>query len=294
ISDWKILGLLGTSAFILGIFFATIYSKISVNLLKRSDILERQCKGIVDNRYFIKPKNGIWLKQSSPAAGNSKEQPGRNYTIVIRAAEVFLDDLIFNDVILIIFNSGGFSRRIDARYMQMDDGVLVLHGARIVEQGKNILSQDKITIPTSGWKDFTRRQIQNRYENLQFIDSLSLKKLIGEIKSYGLDAHKFEVKRNNFILLPFMYALMASIGVLLSSRNPRNAKYAIRILFALIIGMLVFTLQNTIVELSLGNKINYLNSTWGLFALATLIAYMKLVDKIELQNFKTTGGSGWS
>jgi LPS export ABC transporter permease LptG len=283
ISDWKILRLFSVTAFTIGVLFSTLYSRISTSLLKRSDILERKCKGRIDDRYFIEPKNGIWLKQLGPVAGKNTGNSEKNYSIVIRASGVFPDDLVFTDVMLIMFNDDGFLRRIDADRMQMDDGTLILQDTHRMEKGEIIPPQEEIVIFTSAQKNFTRRQIQDRYEDLKFMDSLSLGKLIKEIKSYGLSAHKFEVKRNNFILLPFIYTLMAFIGLLVSGNNPRDTKYIVRILLSVMIGIIFFLFQNTIVELSLAGKIDHMSSTWGFLLFMFLIAHMKLIDKIELQ-----------
>ncbi|MDR2778440.1 MAG: LptF/LptG family permease [Rickettsiales bacterium] len=284
ISDWKIVRLLGATAFIVGVFFATVYSKVSTSLLKKSDMLERKCKGKVEARYFIQPKNGIWLRQIGSMATNDSRAASKSYDIVIRATEVFLGDLIFNDVILVMFSDEGFFRRINADCMQIIDNNLILSDARIVEQGKSILRRRKVVISTSVQQDFIRRQIQDRYGDLKFIDSLSLGKLIGEIKSYGLSARKFEIKRNNFILLPFLHMLMAFIGILMSENNPRDAKYTVKTLQSVIVGMVLFALQNTIAELSNSGRINYISSSWGFFVSVLLLTYMKLINKIELKN----------
>ncbi|MDR1494676.1 MAG: LptF/LptG family permease [Rickettsiales bacterium] len=284
ISDWKILRLLSCTAFLLGIGYLMVYNRGAVNMLKKSETLLKKYKGVVETSDFMRPSGGIWLRHSGEKHEDNGENP-EGYEIITKADSVFVESLVFNGIILLVSDeNGNFLRRINAESMQIVNGRLVVAGAHLIEQGKDITFLEKIVIPVVANDAFVRKQIQNKYKNPETVDFLSLGSLIEDFRVHGLNTRRFEIRRNNLILVPAMYILMVFIGVLFSGSNPRDTKHMLRTLNVSLTGVCIFVLQNVLTGLALTGTVNYLFSTWGFAILALVLAYVKLIGRIELQN----------
>ncbi|MDR1426115.1 MAG: LptF/LptG family permease [Rickettsiales bacterium] len=284
ISEWKILRLLSFTVFALGIFSLTIYNRNSVSMLQKSASMTKRYRGIVETRDFVEPKGGIWLKQSGEGF-TGEEHSYENYEVVVRAKNVFLENLTFNDVILLMGDeNGNFLRRINAETMQAKDKSLIMEDVWIIEQKKDIAHRDRMILPVVLEENFLRKQIQNKYKDTKTIDFLSLGKLIGDFKTHGLNTRRFEIRRNNLALTPILYVLMVFMGILFSDNRPRERKYILRILQASAVGVCLFTLQNIFNGLSLANARNHLLLMLGLTLFAFLVVSYRLIRKVELEN----------
>jgi lipopolysaccharide export LptBFGC system permease protein LptF len=284
ISEWRILILLSLVVFLMGLFSITTYNRNAVNLLERSNGLLKKYEGRAKAADSIWPSNGIWLRQSGEKTETSGENPEK-YEIVTRADGVLLESLIFTNVILLVTDeNGNFLRRINAKSMQIHSGNLAIEDAYVIERGRDIVFEKQIMLPVMVEENFVRRQIQNKYKNLETVDFLSLGKLIEDFRLHGLNTRRFEVKKNNMLLTPIMYVLMVLIGVLLSGNNPRDTKYLLGILKASMIGVGIFVTQNILTGLSLASNLGYSISTRGFVLFTLVLVCHRLIHRIELQN----------
>lgn len=274
-SSWKILKIYSIFIFFLGIFNICCMDLVSTNLVKQSTILENKYTKN-EKKYFVRSRNGLWLKQINP--DNKKDE------IIIRAEKVYLEDLVFKDCILEFLDSGNFKKRYNVGSIKLENGFWNLRNIYIFAEDKKLDFQEELKIPTNISQDFMKQQIQNRYENLDLIPLFSLNKLIKEFKISGLDTNKFIVKKHILILTPFIYVLMIFFGLLFSDNNQRNTKNIVNIFKALICGICIFVIQNTLFELALANKINVFFATWGFVILLFITSCFFLIKKIELQN----------
>jgi lipopolysaccharide export system permease protein len=270
-SAWKILKIYGILVFMIGLIVMSFLNFIFSNSSKHSLMIENKYTKHED-KYFIKSSNGLWFRQIDP----------KNYEIIIRAEKVYLEELIFENVIVIFNRNDRFEKRYDAKNMALLDGFWVLSSINVLKPGEKTEFIEKILLPTQISRKFLEQQIQNRYENVDLIPLFSINKLIRESKKSGLDNHKFIVKKHTLLLTPFLYVLMVSIGILFLNNNQRNSKHLSSVLKTVVCGICIFVVQNILLELASANRINLMFSTWGSFLIAYFMVYLLLVKKIEL------------
>ena len=95
LSLWQILKPIAISSFLIGIFWITIFSTLSIKMTKANEYLENKYIN-KDARQSIAPKNGIWLKQNNQE--NSSEE------IIIQAKKVYKENVEFDDVKIWFFD----------------------------------------------------------------------------------------------------------------------------------------------------------------------------------------------
>ena len=272
-SPWKVLKIYSICAFTIGLFVIFFLNFIFSNLVKQSQIIENKYSQKED-KYFIESTDGIWFKQIDPDTHNE---------FIVRAKRVYINELLFKDIIIIINDKNNeYKHRYNVESMKLIKDYFILNNINIFEQNKRVEFKDKIVLKTNISQDFMKKQIQNKYEDIDLIPLYSLNKLIKEFDALGFDTHKFIEKKHNLLLTPFLYVLMVFIGVLFSNSNQRVANYFLMIFKTICLGVALFVSQNILFELGASNKINFLLATWGFLLFLFLLMYCFLIKKIEL------------
>lgn len=272
-SSWKILKLYSVFIFIFGLVVIFFLNFLFSNLLKQSSIIENAYTK-KENRYFVESKNGIWFKQNYD-----------NNEILIRASKVYVNELIFKDVIFLFFDKDdNYIKRYDVDEVNLSDEYFILKNIHIYEKNKKIKYEKTMLLETNISRNFMKKLIQNKYEDVDLIPIFLLPSLIRDFSNLGFDVHKFIVREHNLLLTPFLYVLMVFVAVLFSNNNSRNTNYFNVFFITICYGVVFFILQNILFELGSSNKINFFISTWGFLLFSFLIIFMFLIKKIELQN----------
>lgn len=272
-SPWKILKIYSVFVFITGIIVILFLNFFFSNLTKQSKMIENKYSQQED-KYFIESNNGIWFKQIDT---NTKAE------FIVKAERVYINELSFKNVIIVIYDKNGlYKKRYNVDNMVLIDNYFILNNVNIFTKNNKIEYKDRILLNTDISKNFMRRQIQNKYEDIDLIPFYSLHKLINEFEKLGFNTHKFIVKQHSFLLTPFLYILMVLVGILFSNNNQRSTNYFITIFKTICCGIIIFIIQNILFELGAVNKINFLLSTWGVLLILYMIIYSLLIKKIEL------------
>lgn len=272
-SPWRILKIYSICAFIMGLFVIFFLNFLFSNLVKQSQIIENKYSQKED-KYFIESTDGIWFKQIDPDTHNE---------FIVRAKRIYINELLFRDVVIVVNDENNeYKQRYNVNSMKLIKDYFVLNNVNIFEQNKKVEFKDKIVLKTNISRDFMKKQMQNKYEDIDLIPLYSLNKLIKEFDALGFDTHKFIVKKHNLLLTPFLYVLMVFIGVLFSNSNQRVANYFLMIFKTICLGVVLFVSQNILFELGASNKINFFLSTWGFLLFLFLLMYCFLIKKIEL------------
>lgn len=276
-SMWKVLRNYSIFIFLFGLFSICCLNLLFTNLKKESIFLENKYTKH-ENKYFVEYKNGLWFKQIDI---NNKD-----VEIIIRADRAYLNDLSFDNCILLFTKSGNFEKRYEAESMKLINGMWVLKNINIYSEDKEKNFEEELRIPTNISQDFMRQQIQNKYEDIELIPLFSLNKLIKEFKISGLDTYRFVARKNILTLTPFIYILMIMLGVLFSNNHQRNTKNILNIFEAIVCGICIFVVQNILFELAMAGKINLFIATWGFLIFGYFTVIVLLLKKIELQNVR--------
>lgn len=272
-SPWKLIKTYSIFIFFVGLCVIFILNFFFSNLMKESKLIENKYI-IKDDKYFIESKYGIWFKQL---------EPNSNLEYIIRAEKVYPEKLEFKNVMIIISDNDVYKKKYNVQNMYLIKDLFVLNNIDIIEQNKTVSFKDKMLIKTNISNDFIIKQIQNKYEDVDLLPLYSLNKMIKEFNNLGFDTHKFIIKKHSIFLVPFMYVLMIHIGVLFSNNNQRNSKHFINVFKTICCGIIIYVLQNFLLELGSANKMNFILSTWGSFLFLYLFISMLLIKKIELK-----------
>ena len=266
-STWKILKIYSYLVFVIGLVVIFFLNFLFSVLAKQSKLMENRYSR-KENEYFIESNSGIWFRQIDPET---------NVEFIVRAKKVYVNELRF-----LVDSNGEYKQRYNVNTMILSKDYFILKGVAIFDKNKQVDFKNEILLKTNVSQDFMKKQIQNKYEDVNLIPLYSLNKLIKEFKNLGFDTHKFMVKKHNLLITPFSYVLMVCIGILFSNNNQRTSKYSLMIFKTICAGIIVFIIQNTLFELGAVNKINFLLSTWGVLIFLFLTIYTLLIKKIEL------------
>ena len=131
-SLWEVLRPIAVSAFLLGIFWITIFDPLSVMAMKKFNYLEgKYTKN--ETREVVEPANGIWVKQSN------LEKPHEE--IIIRAQRAFKESAEFGGVTVWFFDSNnGFYKKIDSESAHLEGKTWILNN-NILNENDSIINK---------------------------------------------------------------------------------------------------------------------------------------------------------
>ncbi len=270
-SMWHIISPVAFSAFLLGIFWITIFSPVSIKMMKKFNALEGQ---YVNNeiRESVESSTGIWIKQ--------KNEENKNEEIIIQAKKVYKEDLELNEASVWFFDKDGkFYQKIDSKKMFLKDGYWLLEDA-IINDFK-ILNESKkeYRIPTSLEADFVIDKVVSNFQNVKLFSVFSLPKIISSLKMAGFQSAKFEVYFNNMLAKPILFAAMTLIACFFGVNNFRNQNVALVIFLGTICGLALYITLSFIAALGSSRLIPVFASTWIItficLAIGILLIYRK-------------------
>lgn len=270
-SVWQILQPIAISAFLLGIFWITIFGPISIAMSKKFNALEGK---YVKNemREVVAPQNGIWLKQDN--IDNPEEE------LIIQAKKVYRDSLELDGVTVWFFNKDGqFYKKIDAEQMLMKENHWLLN--KVIINDNNTLNKtaDSIIIPTNLKADFVMQKIVNNFQNVKLFSLFELPKLIEDLRSAGFNSIKFKVYFHSLISKPFLFLAMTLIACYFGLNHIRNQNTILMIFFGIALGLALYIISGIITALGSSGLIPTFASTWVItiicLAVGTLLIYQK-------------------
>ena len=259
---------------ILGFLDVYFLNSIFINLGQKSKVMqvnmiEKEDSDYITNRY------GIWFNQVND-----------NENTIIRAERAYLDNLLFKDILLIKTVDNKFDSQIVADSLQVENNEFVLKNVYITKKDKNMEFLNIFKIDTKLTEKFLKQKIQNEYQNIDTIPFRELNGMIKNFKESGLDSKKFVIKKINYLLMPFVYALMVMLsGVFACLLNNRLGNTFMVIGITILSGLVIFIFQNILFELGTAGIINIFYSTFFPMIIFFLVVLISMINKIELQNF---------
>lgn len=273
-SLWQILKPITICAFLLGIFWITIFNQLSVLALKKVSYL--QSKYVEEEEQeVIEPANGIWIKQEN--IENRKEE------IIIQARKAYKEKLQFRQVTVWYFDKDhNFYKRINCSKMSLGKNFWLLENP-IVNQGESVLNKASanIKIPTNFDRDFVKDKILNNFQEAKIFSIFQLPDLIKDLNSSGFAATKFIVYFNSLLIMPIIFPAMIFIACFFGLNHVRNENAIIMIFLGIICGLILYITSAIITALGSASVIPPFVATW-LIALICLAVGILLIYKKEL------------
>jgi lipopolysaccharide export system permease protein len=271
-SLWQILKPVAFLAFLLGVFWVTIWDPISIQMSKKFNALEAK---YVDNeiREVVAPKNGIWLKQSNIEK--------RGEELIIQAKKVYKQNLELDQVTIWFFNKNGqFYKKIDAETMLMQEDSWLLEDTTINDANSLNKKVKTISIPTDLKADFVMQKIVNNFKNVKLFSIFELPNLITELQSSGFNSTKFKVYFHSLLSKPLLFAAMTLIACYFGLNHIRNKNTILMIFIGIIIGLIFYITSSIMNALGSSGLIPIFASTW-VIAIICLASGILLIYRKE-------------
>lgn len=275
VSLWKIIKIFSGISIALSVLIITIFNPIALHLNKIAKKAELSYfkKEQFD---FVESANGIWLKQNDTK---------NNQKAIIRSSKVYLNDYSFVDNIIIVLDENNkFIKRLNIENMKLEDMNWKAYNINQVEYLKPIQHFDEMVIATNITQEFVKQQLQNKYENVSQMSFYKLVNLTKEFKKVGLPIKKFVIQQNIFLTKPFVFIMMSMIACLVIKNTNRKDNTIFEIFVTVVIGILLFIVQNIIFELTMAQKLSHIFAIWGWIVFVYLVLFYLLIKKIELSN----------
>lgn len=268
---WQILAPIIATAFLLGIFWITIFEPLSIAMNRQFSALEGKYVKH-EMREVLESPNGIWLKQ------DNLEKAGEE--LVIKASKVYRKNLELDHVNIWFFDKDGeFYRRIDAEKALIEGKIW--HLQKVIINDNTQINQHiaSIAIPTDLEPDFVFNKVVNNFQNVKSFSIFSLPKLISDLKASGLQSRKFEVHLHSLITKPLLFVAMVLISCYFGLNHIRSHNSAILICCGIALGLVLYITSSVLNSFGASGIISVFASTWTItsicLAAGTLLIYRK-------------------
>jgi len=260
LSNLKIISVIVSTTFVLGILLVLIFYNISSNL--KFVYLEIKNKHTNDDKYLaVVTANGLWIKDHMSENINyinAKHINNENLTEVI----INQFDIDYNLI-----------RSITAKDINIKSKNWIINNAKITKDNLKLENKEPIIFKTN----FNIEIISTLFSNLSALNLIKLNKLKKNYTSLGYST----VKINNHLLSIYTYPIYLSIMVCIASILMLNIGHNKPRVFYLIIGILISVtvyytnyLFNILVE---NQKISFQFSIWSIQFLLLLLCSVGLV-----------------
>ena len=260
LSNLRIISIILSTSFILGVFLVLVFYNISSSL--KFAYLDIKNKHSNDNKYLaVVTANGLWIKDHM--------NENINY---INAR--FMENENLTDVVISQFDDDyNFIRLITAEKVNIKNKNWIINKAKITEDNLTLENQEDMIFKTN----FNDEIISTLFSNLSALNLIKLNELKKNYTSLGYST----VKINNHLLNIYTYPIYLSIMVCIASILMLNIGHNKPRVFYLILGILISVtvyyanyLFNILVE---NQKISLGFSIWFIQFLLLLICSVGLV-----------------
>ncbi len=270
-SLWSVVQPVAASAFLLGIFWITIFSPLSIYMIRQFNVLEgkyvrNEAREVVESKY------GIWLKQIN--VENPRED------ILIQAKKVYQENMEFHDASIWFFDKEGkYYQKIDTVKMVYQDNKWILSNAFINNAQSINKHVTDYVIPTYLSRDFIIDKVVSNFQNVKLFSIFNLPELISSLKMAGFQSAKFEVYYHSLLTKPLLFLSMALIACYFGINQARNQTGFINIFLGIVFGLALYVTLSFIAALGSAKIIPVFTSTWVItficLAIGVLLIYRK-------------------
>ena len=255
----KILFIISTITFLLGILIITIFYNVSSNL--KNFYLELKSNYTKDGKYLaVINQNGLWIRDKI-----------ENKILIVNASKVDKNFLI-NSFITEFNSNYEVVRNIKSERVDIKDNTWIVNDAEIFEKNVRTI-KDKILINSN----FNYDRINSLFSNLSSLSLLELMNLKKNYQSLNYSTVDINIQIQKIISYPIYLILMTifSAIIMLNSKNYKSS--TLKISLGLFFCVIIYYFNNLFNVLGSTEKINYFLSIWipllSLTFLTSLMTY---------------------
>ena len=240
----KILIIISSVSFILGVLIITIFYSLSSNL--KNIYLELKNNYSSDDKYLaVITKNGIWIKDFI-----NKE------TKIINAAKI--DDNFLVDVFISEFDKEfNLKRNIRSDRVNIKDKKWVIHNPKIFI---NNATEQKDFINITSNFDFER--IQGLFSNLSSLSLIELIELRMNYKQINYSTTEVDIQLQKLVSFPIYFTLMTILSTIIMFNTKQFNSSTLKISIGLFLCVIIYYINNFFYVLGDTEKIPLTFSVW--------------------------------
>ena len=245
LSNLRIITIITSSAFFLGLFIILIFYHFSSNL--KFMYYEIKNNYTSDDKYLaMVTDNGLWLRDQSEGSIN-----------IINAKTMFNEFL--NDVSITQFDRrNNFERLITSKKINIKEKTWVIDNPTITTESSQTRIQENMPLKSN----FNSQIISNLFSNLSSLNLIKLQKLKKDYKILGYSTTKINSYQLNIYVYPIYLSIMVCIASILMLNIGHNRPRVFYFLAGILISVLVYYINYLINILIENQKIPLMFSAW--------------------------------
>ena len=255
----KILFIISTITFLVGILIITIFYNISSNL--KNLYLEVKSNYTKDGKYLaVINQNGLWIRDKI-----------ENKILIVNASKVDKNFLI-NSFITEFDRNYEVIRNIKSERIDIKDNTWIVNDAEIFEKNVRTIN-DKILINSN----FNYDRINSLFSNLSSLSLLELMNLKKNYQSLNYSTVDINIQIQKIISYPIYLILMTILSAIIMLNSKRYKSSTLKLSLGLFFCVIIYYFNNLFNVLGSTEKINYFLSIWipllSLTFLTSLMTY---------------------
>lgn len=256
-------------SFFVGIFIILILSPISSYSLKNYENIKRSYSS--NSNLITINNNGFWFLEN-----NNK---GQN---IIRADKIIDNNFskLNNISIYILDENFRFTKRIDAEKVNINYKTWYLQNVKITNSNSEI---NKNNDSQTNFKEFQYNStiniadLKNYFSNAETVSFWEILNTIKELNLRGYSADELKVKFHKYISLPIYLVLMIILSTIFTLRSKKNYSNSIYIFLAIILGILIYFLNDISIAVSLTDKLPIYLAVWTPIIIISFFCLINLI-----------------
>ena len=255
----KILFIISTITFLLGILIITLFYNVSSNL--KNFYLELKSNYTKDGKYLaVINQNGLWIRDKI-----------ENKILIVNASKVDQNFLI-NSFITEFNTSYEVVRNIKSERIDIKDNTWIVNDAEIFEKNVRTI-KDKILINSN----FNYDRINSLFSNLSSLSLFELMDLKKNYQSLNYSTIDINLQIQKIISYPIYLILMTIFSAIIMLNSKRYKSSTLKLSLGLFFCVIIYYFNNLFNVLGSTEKINYFLSIWipllSLTFLTSLMTY---------------------
>lgn len=249
----RILNIISSATFVLGIFIITIFYSLSSNL--KNVYLEIKNDYSMNNRYLaVITNNGLWIKDFID-----------ENTRIINATKIDKNFLI--NVFISEFDKDfNLKRNIVSKKVDIKEKNWIIYNPKIyIDNNSEIL--DQIIIRSN----FDYLRVQNLFSNLSSLSLIELIELRNNYKQINYSTTEVDLQLQKLISFPFYFTLMTILAAIIMFNTKQFKSISLKITIGLFICVIIYYINNFFYVLGDTGKIPLTASVWAPLFLLLLI-----------------------
>lgn len=266
LSVWQFMLPMAAAALLIGIVQMTVINPMGALLIGRYERLQTQIFDKDDASVSLSAQ-GLWLRQKT-AQG----------TALIHAASVRQPQWVLEKVmVLYLDKQAGFVERVDSRMARLSGAAWQFEDVVRNRPGSAPVRQPTASLPTS----FSVAEIENSFASPKMVPFWSLPAYIDTMVRAGFNALPLKIEYQALIAQPLFLLGMVLLAACVALRPQRQGGTAFLIMTGVVLGFLIFFLNNFLQALGASGQIPVFMAAWFppvIYCLAGIAGLMVLED----------------